>query len=298
MNLEDLELHQIRQMQQPQTETPEPDYTATLAQISSNIQQVVGLISNLQDIVPEATEVTNLDEVKLYLREELTRAVKPLIDSIKSIPVPRETKEVSINNYPDFKAYVDSIITQLKTLTPLPFPEIKIPEPKVTVNVPEPQVTVQPTPVVLDTTTVEALLLHLADLLRPLQQVSSKASSPISVRLSDGKMFMRALRPVKDALDKQNQFIVTAARGLNQDEYQTTIRTMDSVLTPYQIADKDDDASPNYYGFTRPDGYWYILKETVSAGADTYRYATGTSAYTTAWTGRAGLSYDYFDVKF
>jgi len=66
----------------------------------------------------------------------------------------------------------------------------------------------------------------------------------------------------------------------------------------YVISDKDDDASPNYYGFVNADGGWYILKETVSAGADTYRYIKGDSDYTTNWTGRAGLTYGYFNAIF
>ena len=65
-------------------------------------------------------------------------------------------------------------------------------------------------------------------------------------------------------------------------------------LASYKISDKDDDASPNYFGFTKADGSWYILKETVSAGADTYRYAAGSSSYTTNWTNRASLSFDHF----
>lgn len=66
----------------------------------------------------------------------------------------------------------------------------------------------------------------------------------------------------------------------------------------YVVSDKDDDASPNYYGYVNADGYWYIMKETVSAGADTYRFAKGTSGYTTNWTNRASLSYDYFYTVF
>lgn len=69
-------------------------------------------------------------------------------------------------------------------------------------------------------------------------------------------------------------------------------------LASYRISDKDDDASPNYYGFVNADGAWYILKETVSAGADTYRYAAGSSDYTTNWTNRASLSYGYFYSTF
>lgn len=73
-----------------------------------------------------------------------------------------------------------------------------------------------------------------------------------------------------------------------------SLSSYQDILASYKISDKDDDASPNYFGFTKADGSWYILKETVSAGADTYRYAAGSSSYTTNWTNRASLSYDYF----
>lgn len=66
-------------------------------------------------------------------------------------------------------------------------------------------------------------------------------------------------------------------------------------LVNYALSDVDADASPNYYGYLRCDGAWYILKETISAGADTYRYYFGTSDYTTNWTNRASLTYVYFD---
>lgn len=71
-----------------------------------------------------------------------------------------------------------------------------------------------------------------------------------------------------------------------------------AILEGYYISDKDDDASPNYYGFLDKNGNWYIIKETVSAGADTYRYAKGSTNYTTNWTNRASLSYDYFNTVF
>lgn len=56
-----------------------------------------------------------------------------------------------------------------------------------------------------------------------------------------------------------------------------------------------DDSSPAYYGFTNKDGNWFIMKEDSSGN---YRYAKGSSSFATNWTGRAGLSYDYFDVVF
>jgi hypothetical protein len=66
----------------------------------------------------------------------------------------------------------------------------------------------------------------------------------------------------------------------------------------YVLSDKDDDASPNYYGYVDKDGNWYIMKETVSAGNDTYRFIKGSSDYTTNWTNRISLSYDYFYTIF
>jgi len=67
-------------------------------------------------------------------------------------------------------------------------------------------------------------------------------------------------------------------------------------LTNYKLSDVDDDASPNYYGYIRADGAWYIMKETISAGADTYRYVSGTSGYN--WANRASETYVTFDSAF
>ncbi|CAN5349583.1 hypothetical protein BH10PAT1_BH10PAT1_0970 [soil metagenome] len=62
----------------------------------------------------------------------------------------------------------------------------------------------------------------------------------------------------------------------------------------YRISDLDD-ADPSYYGFINKDGSWFIQKETSSGS---YRYTKGGSGYSTNWTNRAGLSYDYFENIF
>ena len=56
-----------------------------------------------------------------------------------------------------------------------------------------------------------------------------------------------------------------------------------------------DDSSPAYYGFVNKDGAWYITKED-SAGA--YRYNKGVASFTSNWSNRAALTYDYFDAIF
>ena len=56
-----------------------------------------------------------------------------------------------------------------------------------------------------------------------------------------------------------------------------------------------DDSSPAYYGFVEKGGAWFIQKEDSSGN---YRYTKGNSDFSTNWTGRAGLTYDYFDAIF
>ena len=68
--------------------------------------------------------------------------------------------------------------------------------------------------------------------------------------------------------------------------------------TGYGVYKKDDDASPNYFGFHRRGGSWVILRETLSTGNDTYEYATGSSDIETAWAGRVAASYDTYENTF
>ena len=63
-------------------------------------------------------------------------------------------------------------------------------------------------------------------------------------------------------------------------------------LDGYAISEIDDAGNPAYYGYINKNGNWFIMQENVAA--KTYRYAKGASDYTTNWTNRASLTYDYF----
>lgn len=56
-----------------------------------------------------------------------------------------------------------------------------------------------------------------------------------------------------------------------------------------------DDGNPAYYGFLEKTGKWFIMREESTGD---YRYAKGDSSFSTNWTGRAGLTYGYFDAVF
>jgi hypothetical protein len=62
----------------------------------------------------------------------------------------------------------------------------------------------------------------------------------------------------------------------------------------YAITTIDSASNPAYYGFVKKDGSWYILKDDNGA----YRYSKGSSDYSTNWTSRASLPYDYFNNVF
>jgi hypothetical protein len=62
----------------------------------------------------------------------------------------------------------------------------------------------------------------------------------------------------------------------------------------FEIANEDLAADPQYYGYLSETGSWVIQKRTIATGI--YLYAIGTSAYSTAWTGRAALSYAVFSA--
>lgn len=72
----------------------------------------------------------------------------------------------------------------------------------------------------------------------------------------------------------------------------------------YKVADQatnSGDADINYFGFVNRLGEWYIMKQDTTAGANnlqTYRFAKGGSGYTTNWTNRESLTYDYFYTTF
>ena len=68
----------------------------------------------------------------------------------------------------------------------------------------------------------------------------------------------------------------------------------DDPTSKYKITDIDSTEGTSYFGYVDKNGAWYIMKLNPTDA----RYVKGTSNYTTNWTGRAGLTYDYFNNVF
>lgn len=65
-----------------------------------------------------------------------------------------------------------------------------------------------------------------------------------------------------------------------------------SILEGKDVKDiAESEGGYNYYGFSNKKGEWVIMREKTD-GTE-YRYAIAGTGYTTAWTGRASLSYGY-----
>lgn len=63
----------------------------------------------------------------------------------------------------------------------------------------------------------------------------------------------------------------------------------------YKITNIDGAGTPAYYGFVKSTGAWYIMEEGATGA---YRYAKGSTSFSTNWTNRATLTYDYFNTVF
>ena len=95
----------------------------------------------------------------------------------------------------------------------------------------------------------------------------------------------------------QNRTNIVMAIPLHYDGLKVTRERPLPVLTQnpleqYRSTDDDTAGNVQYYSFTDRFGNWFIEKYNVSEGS--HRYAKGSSGYSTNWTSRATLSYDYF----
>lgn len=66
-------------------------------------------------------------------------------------------------------------------------------------------------------------------------------------------------------------------------------------LIKYKDAGMDIAGTPMYFGYIALDSSWYIKRLDTTSGTT---FTKGASDYPTAWTGRAGLTYDLFNNIF
>lgn len=222
-----------------------------------------------------------VNHVEGYQSEELTPLLTDLIASVSALRDLLQNKnvdftpiqellekvlaEVSVKpEYPDPRT--DELLVAIKELSKS-FPEIKIEKTEV------------------DFSGVEQKLQTLIEKETPLPEFPELPEIPqdeqgrVPVKLDSGD-----IEQIGKGIGKNIK--VGGGGGMPSDVAQAIVFNLQN----YKLTDIDDTTATEYYGYTDKDGNWYIKKVTSSA----IRFIKGTSDYTTNWTGRAALSYDYF----
>lgn len=222
---------------QAESSKNEEDKRKFLTMLVKEIINALGdvTVSNLKDGV----NVNNLDEIKASLRNELTRASKPITDILKklnlstqeqtgvlsdierlavqevssdyqTIIVKRTTNKVDVQNFDDIQfpknISVDNLSSLEKKLEEL---IKKVSALKLAVSLPAPQVTVNPTPVNIPETVLNVPPLDLEPIISSLDKNlklvrTNNKSNPLAVRLTDGGDWIKELKAISD---KQGQTV-------------------------------------------------------------------------------------------
>lgn len=228
---------------------------------------------------PNITFSTTLLEQKIDEIIKGGHTYAPLLVSSK------KESSVALRKLQDLMLEVISSIKSLKLN-----PEIKVSTPKVEipapiVNIPATKFPAFPKEMKVSNLDLSELVEKLEDVLTELQYqgkqsvtVANPGDFPVSFPIP-------TFRDVNGAI---TQVTLTAAGAIP-----VSIAT-DDPLAEYHISDLDISSDPKYKGYVDEDGNWYILKETASS----FRYVKGSSSYSTNWTNRASLTYDYYQNTF
>lgn len=179
--------------------------------------------------------VDNFDEVKLHLRKELGLLAQKIERTMKENQSSNFLSNADLIRLENLLRLISQIIAThedvlnrvelnptINVTTPdVNIPEIKIPEinipefhiPAPVVNVEAPNVTVTPASVRID---IESII----EALKPLEHLSNRPDSPISVRLSDGKKFLESMKALVDNQDKMVQ-VFSSNQSMTVDEFKT-----------------------------------------------------------------------------
>jgi hypothetical protein len=114
----------------------------------------------------------------------------------------------------------------------------------------------------------------------------------------DNPIFQKGVEEIVTAVGKVEVNIGDVE--VNTDGLETLVAETNNKLdvvvgtsAQYKISDIDSGTT-SYFGFLKADDSWYIMKLTDTEA----RYIKGDTGYTTSWTGRAGLTYDYYNNTF
>lgn len=216
----------------------------------------------------EDVYVENLDEIKLHLRDELDRFGKSLKSIIEGAKLPsfNISETIRISNLGDLQAQLVALSGVVKSLKDqidkidfnpvINVPDVIVPDAKYPeINIPAPIVNVPQQNVEID-------IGKLLDALDPLKFISDRANKPISVRMSDGNKFIKAVTELKTAtqqLSKTNEnlgIVYAGQSGITTDDLRSIgmaiprsgghkVVTVTSAGTPHNLSSGTTSSGPS-----------------------------------------------------
>ena len=157
---------------------------------------------------------------------------------------------------------------------------------------------------------LDKYVLSMGKFLKGLQEKIFRVNVENEVTIANPVKEVTILNPVErmtvDGIDKvvENTKLMTAqlralgttggGGGANVTALATeeTLQAVADPLIQYKTAGMDIASNPFYFGYINTTGAWYIKKLDTTSGIT---WTNGTLGYDTAWTGRAGLSYQEFN---
>ncbi len=185
---------------------------------------------SISDIAIEHVTVNNLDEVRAALRNELNRISKPVIAAIEKLRLEKQqvkvitekikadnsvaldaTHDIQIVKRPKERITVDNLkdliipdnvaVRNFEELAAILQDSLKIDVPAPQVNVQTPEIAIPD--INIPESSVNIDLESVIKALDPLKYISPQAKKPISVRLSDGQKFIKALKTLAETQERQ-----------------------------------------------------------------------------------------------
>lgn len=232
------------------------------------IQDIADMVQELVNIADDGKETKQIEA----LGAVLTDAREQLVQLNK-----KEAPEA-----PDYaKPVVEAVGKLEKALKSLDFkPQITVDAPAVNVNPPS-----------VDLKGVEKTLGGLSKSFEQAIKLIPKVEIP--------EQDFTPLLSAWQGISEQLQSIDTATRMKPVFPTQLKVVNPDGTTiggTVWGLNDKEDTGTYVYFGFSAADGSWKILRKTIATNV--FRYSTGASDYSTAWTNRASQSYATYDATF
>lgn len=219
----------------------------------------------IAESVVDKVTVTNQDEIKAALHNELSRISKPIIAAIEKLSINRaqidsikkeiESKNklvleenfdlqiikkpkqrMTIDNLSDFSVtFPDSF--DVRNLSELKgyFEDLAQVFKSFKIDIPTPQVTVNPPNVVvpeinIPEANVNIDLSQVIEALDPLKYLSDRANKPLAVRLSDGQHFLKTLSTI---IENQQKQVAAFSQGMNVNDMRAALKAGVNISTVF-----------------------------------------------------------------